>query len=421
MDKTRGKRPARVYWSGVGLLALMAFLLAGCAVGGASGGQVLSQQGSQRILSLAVDRFHPQLVYAGGDSGTIFDARPDRDVLFNNQSDIPSGVRISAILPDTRTPGVVYAGTSRGVYKTSDFGATWQAWGKGLPDDDTIAILAFGTEAGALLCGTVQHGVYVSADAGATWTASNAGLPAGAVNVNALLTDPASGAIYLALDQAGLFTSTDGGQQWRRLGQGVPSAANPLSLAELPRGGLNPTGPTLYAGTSQGIYASKDGGATWTAVAAHTVSSSVSALAADPARPGALYAGTTTALLRSTDGGATWTPIITGFSKPILSLAVVDSGGQPAVFATDDQVYRYPSLATTGGGPSGGIVFLFLLVLLLGTGFWAFRRAQRQMRETMSHLEQTNTERAGGSDGDREKRPEDTAPSHASQNGHKPR
>ena len=125
-------------WGVVAPLVVIAlFALAGCAAGGANGGQTLSQQGNQRILSLAVDHFHPQLVYAGGDSGTIFDARPDRDVLFANKSDIPSCVNIAAILPDARTAGVVYAGTSRGLYKTSDFGATWQATGTGLPTGDT--------------------------------------------------------------------------------------------------------------------------------------------------------------------------------------------------------------------------------------------------------------------------------------------
>lgn len=421
MNKTRRRGPARRlgWWSGLGPLALVTLLLAGCAAGGASGGQTLSQQGSQRILSLAVDHFQPRLVYAGGDSGTIFDARPDRDVLFNNTSDIPSGVDISAILPDTQTAGVVYAGTSRGVYKTSDYGSSWRATGTGLPGGDTIAVLAFGANTRALLCGTVQHGVYISADSGATWTASNAGLPTGAVNVNALLTDPATGAIYLAMDQAGLFSSTDGGQRWLRSGQGIPAAANPLSLAEIPQKGLNPAGPTLYAGTSRGIYASKDGGATWTAIATQATSVSISALATDPARPGALYAGTTTALLRSTDGGATWTPIITGLSKPILALAVVDTGGQPTVFATDDQVHRYPTLTTTGGSPTGALLFLVVLGLLLGTGFWAFRRAHRQMRETMSQFEQASAT-AATSDGDTDKQPQDTAPSPASQNDHKP-
>jgi photosystem II stability/assembly factor-like uncharacterized protein len=408
----------RGWWSGVTLVALVLVLLAGCAVGGATGGQTLSQQGNQRILSLAVDHFHPQLIYAGGDSGTVFNARGDRSVLFNNKSGIPSGVSIAAILPDTRTAGVVYAGTSNGVYKTTDYGQTWRAISSGLPSGDTIAVLTFAAQTHTLLAGTVQHGVYASADGGA-WSASNSGLPAKAVNVNALLADPDAGIVYLAMDQVGLFASTDDGQHWQRSGQGIPSAANPLSLAELPTKGLNSGGPTLYAGTSRGLFASKDGGSTWTALATQTIPEPVTALATDPAHPGALYAGTSSRALRSTDGGATWTPLITSFSKPVLAVVVVETGGQPVVFATNDQVYRYPALTTTGGSPAGAILFLLVLLLVLATGFWAFRRVRSQMRETMAHQQRQLAEREGA-EGETQPPAEDASPSSVSQNGHRP-
>lgn len=417
MLRRRGPGRRRGGWSGVTLVALALLLLAGCAVGGATGGQTLTQQGNQRILSLAVDHFHPQLIYAGGDSGTVFNARGDRSVLFNNNSGIPSGVSIAAILPDTRTAGVVYAGTSNGVYKTTDYGQTWRAISSGLPSGDTIAVLVF-TQTHALLAGTVQHGVYASANGGA-WTASNSGLPAQAVNVNALLTDPSAGVVYLAMDQVGLFASTDGGQHWQRSGQGIPSAANPLSLAELPTKGLNSAGPTLYAGTSRGLFASKDGGSTWTALATQAVPEPVTALATDPAQPGALYAGTSTRVLRSTDGGATWTPLITSFSKPVLAVVVVETGGQPVVLATNDQVYRYPALTTTGGSPAGAILFLLVLLLVLATGFWAFRRVRSQMRETMAHQQRQLAAREGA-EGETAPPAEDASPSSVSQNGHRP-
>ncbi|HKV86285.1 MAG TPA: hypothetical protein VJN88_17165 [Ktedonobacterales bacterium] len=417
--RRRGPGSRRGWWSGVTFVALALLLLAGCAVGGATGGQTLSQQGSQRVLSLAVDHFHPQLIYAGGDSGTVFNARGDRSVLFANKSGIPSGVSIATILPDTQTAGVVYAGTSDGVYKTSDFGQTWRAIGSGLPSGDTIGVLAFAARTHTLLAGTVQHGVYSSADGGAIWTASNAGLPAKAVNVNALLSDPNAGVVYLAMDQVGLFSSTDDGQRWQRSGQGIPSAANTLSLTELLTKGVNSAGPTLYAGTSRGLFTSTDGGAHWTSLAAQAIGEPVTALATDPAQPGALYAGTATRVLRSMDGGATWTPLITSFSKPVLTVVVVETGGHPVVFATNDQVYRYPALTTTGGSPAGAILFLLVLLLVLATGFWAFRRVRRQMSETLAHQQQQLAEREAG-EGEKQPSAEDDSPSPASRNGHRP-
>ncbi len=101
-------------------------------------------------------------------------------------------------------------------------------------------------------------GVYRSVDSGVTWTSVNGNLPstvtAGDGTVSAIVIDSSSpgvnptwGNLYAAADGAGVYASSDGGVTWTLI-PGLPGADDSvLTLA------LDPLPPaTLYAGTSTG-------------------------------------------------------------------------------------------------------------------------------------------------------------------------
>ena len=65
----------------------------------------------------------------------------------------------------------------------------------------------------------------------------------------------------------------------------------------------------VLAGTTEGVYRSKDRGQTWQAIGDGSLDATVASLAPSPAEPGVLYAGTEhRGLFRSTDGGEHWQP-----------------------------------------------------------------------------------------------------------------
>ena len=94
---------------------------------------------------------------------------------------------------------------------------------------------------------------------------------------------------------AGVFATRDGGATWAPVNRGIAGA----QVFDLE---IDPRQPaSLYAATSAGVFATHDGGGQWTFLRPH-----VNELAIAAAGPPALYAAREAVIWRSTDGGATW-------------------------------------------------------------------------------------------------------------------
>lgn len=123
-----------------------------------------------------------------------------------------------------------------------------------------------------------------------------------------LVEDPTASSTLYAGTTDGLYKSIDGGDSWTESDTGIPSLPFILELA------IDPEVPTtLYAATntlSVGAYKSVDGGAHWAPSGTGlTISPNggFQALAVDPHDSKVAYAGAyATGLFKSTDGGATW-------------------------------------------------------------------------------------------------------------------
>ncbi|MBU0494238.1 MAG: hypothetical protein KKB13_20510, partial [Chloroflexi bacterium] len=103
---------------------------------------------------------------------------------------------------------VTYAGSSQGVYRSTDQGQTWHK--RGLDGQGIPALLALpGTT--QVYAGVSHAGVYYSSDGGGTWSERNAGL--NAMDVTTLVARPGTPTtLYAGLYGApGVARSTDGG------------------------------------------------------------------------------------------------------------------------------------------------------------------------------------------------------------------
>ena len=129
--------------------------------------------------------------------------------------------RITAIADDPSTPGTFFASpTAGGVFESTDGGNTWHSIGDGLPDQ-VVGGLAYDVPLKRLLVGSGDnstggsgiegHGLYFSDDGGASWHTA-AGYPDIAVSFRVLVSpaDPTGDTVYAASSK-GLFRSTDGG------------------------------------------------------------------------------------------------------------------------------------------------------------------------------------------------------------------
>jgi photosystem II stability/assembly factor-like uncharacterized protein len=287
-------------------------------------------------------------------AGQASQGSPATDQVWSELGPSNIGGRIRDMAADPTTQGVVYIATgSGGVWKSTDGGATFtSAWDHYLPQSigavavDSHGVVWVGT-------GEVDHGggsayygkgVYKSTDGGATWT--NVGLEDGDT-VGRIVIDPrddnrvfvaVQGALHDTNPTRGLFLTEDGGATWTRVI--VPASAstgaidvaidkgNPDVMLATTWDKIRDEKSRLY-GPNSFVYRSTDGGHTWTNVhnpplpqsetdpALQTTANLVGKMGVDfsDSDPNRAYlisstaAGAFNGFFTSTDAGATWTAV----------------------------------------------------------------------------------------------------------------
>ena len=242
-----------------------------------------------------------------------------------------------------QNPHTYYMGTTGGVWKTTNAGASWQPisdddFGSAAvgalavaPSDPNVLYVGMGESPFRNIASSQGDGVYRSTDAGLSWT--HVGFrdvkQIGEIRVHPEDPDTvwvaAQGNTYRPADNTGVFKSTDGGSSWRRVLTPENESTGTVDLA------LDPNNPRiLYAamwdnqrtpwklrsgGPGSGIWRSVDGGETWEHLTEDLPEGMGKiGVAVSPAKPGLVWAIVEAqddegGLYRSDDGGDTWTQV----------------------------------------------------------------------------------------------------------------
>jgi len=163
--------------------------------------------------------------------------------------------------------------------------------------------------------------------------------------VRSLAVDPGTPrVVYAGTQGEGVFKSRDGGATWSRSGSGLPkSEVNGVNAFAFDARRHT----IVYAAVSSyGVYKSTDAGASWLPVRTGMGGSPiVTALAADPRAAGVVYAGTDRGAYKTTDGGGHWRLLSPELpALPVTSLAIDPK--RPAVYAA---TYSGVFKSTNGG------------------------------------------------------------------------
>ena len=186
----------------------------------------------------------------------------------------------------TREGVLLSASADDGVFRSTDKGNSWSLNGPRNQDVSASIELPSGT----ILAGSLGSRIFTSVNAGLSWQQSAAGTVADYVYSFLLY-----GAKVLASTDQGLFSSNDEGQHWTNISSSQVSGSA-FAVTSTPDG-------ALFIATNFGVYASRDGGASWGP--SGLSSSRVNSLVSDPA--GNLYAATSIdGIFVSSDGGGTW-------------------------------------------------------------------------------------------------------------------
>ena len=250
-----------------------------------------------RVSDIDIDPRNPNVWYVASASGGLFKTE-NRGNTFTAIFDDGGSYSLGAVKIDPKDSNVVWLGTGEnnnqrsvafgdGIYKSTDAGKTWKRMGlensehiQNIMIDPRNSNTVYVTAIGPLWRAGGDRGLFKTTDGGATW--KNV-LP-GSENSGAtdIVMDPRKpDTIYVAMLQrrravgqligggpdSGIFKSTDGGAKFTRLTKGLPTV-------EMGRVGLgiNPKNPnTLYAlVTAQrgqgGFFRSDDAGASWTRI-----------------------------------------------------------------------------------------------------------------------------------------------------------
>src|SRR3954469_5830803 len=254
-----------------------------------------------RVSDIDIDPKNPNVWYVASASGGLFKTE-DRGNHFAAIFDEGGAYSLGAVTVDPKDSSVVWLGTGEnnnqrsvgfgdGVYKSTDAGKTWKRMGlensehiQNILIDPRNSNTVYVTAIGPLWRAGGDRGLYKTTDGGATWKNVLPGTEnSGATD---MVMDPKKpDTIYVAMLQrrrqvgqligggpdSGIFKSTDGGAKWTKLTKGLPTV-------EMGRVGLgisskNPN--TIYAlVTAQkgegGFYRSDDAGASWARIGKQT-------------------------------------------------------------------------------------------------------------------------------------------------------
>jgi len=143
------------------------------------------------IFSIAPSPAADGVVWVGTTSGRLQVTRDDGATWTDvTPPGLPDWAKVNHVDASASDPATAYVAADRHrgddrtpyVFRTHDFGATWNAIGSGLPDDEWVGVVREDPKRRGLLYAGTNRGMYVSFDDGDSWRGLQLDLPTTGIN-----------------------------------------------------------------------------------------------------------------------------------------------------------------------------------------------------------------------------------------------
>src|SRR5829696_8837550 len=257
------------------------------------------------VRSLVIDPQDARRLYFGTIDGQIYTSADGGDNWSLVAGFNRPGLLIDNIIVDPRDSNVIYVAAHRhkesgGFFKTTDGGRTWRE-AEQLKGDGIHALTQSPKNPDLLFAGT-NRGVWRSSDAGDRWEQLNTSATPGLINVESLAVDPRDSNVIYAGTWYLPYKSTDGGQTWGITKTGIIDDSDIFAIE------IDDHNPDhVIASACSGIYETRNAGGTWRKVnGIPSQSRRTRSILQNPGRPETIYAGTTEGFWMSSNGGTDW-------------------------------------------------------------------------------------------------------------------
>ncbi len=301
-----------------------------------------------RITGIALHPSDGNIIYAGAADGGVLKST-DSGGTWTMLTDHFITLSVGDVAIDPNNPNTVYVGLGEanlagdnydgdGLYRTTDAGATWTSIGLGQtkrigrvaihPTDPNIIFVA---GAGAQFSADSARGVYRTTDGGATWQkVLYVSDSTSAIDLRIHPSHPDT--VYAAMWErmrsptrrkaggitSGLYRSTDMGTTWTELTNGLPSGANVGRIGISMCASAPNVIYAIYAdsiGYFEAVFKTSDAGNSWTQTSGQPSSSLYSSfgwyfgqIRVHPANPDIVFV-LGVPLYRTTNGGNSWSDV----------------------------------------------------------------------------------------------------------------
>ncbi|MEW6737905.1 MAG: hypothetical protein AB1489_41895 [Acidobacteriota bacterium] len=274
----------------------------------------------RRLHSVAIDPKTASIIYLGtehlpwktedgGQSWVSIKGHPsERKLQLIDDSDIFS------IVIDRRDTSRVYCSACSGIYRSLDAARTWSKF-QGIPYNSrrTHLIYPHPVNPDTIYAGTTE-GLWKTTNGGQSWQV----MTSLQTIVNTIAIHPSQpDRVYIGIKSGGVLVSDDGGARFQAVNNGFVNRQISTLLADRKVKGRIYAG-VLFNGHDSGLYISNDNGLSWRAATRGLEGQDVYVIYQSAAQERIIFAGTNAGLYRSTDQGESWIQIkSTGVAKPV--------------------------------------------------------------------------------------------------------